>query len=180
MKRCFTSAPVRAARPRTDRSPEDRPVSADAPTSTRTPPVLTSAGRAWLQARYDRITDRLDRIGEELGNERSHQLVVEQQQLLEQVEALGHVLREAVAPGDLRDDPSIVEVGDEVEVEFPDGSTEAFRIVHPVEAGMDEHRTSMDAPLAAAVLGHRPGDRVTVTAPAGVYSCTIVRRDRLE
>ncbi|MEX1165180.1 MAG: GreA/GreB family elongation factor, partial [Nitriliruptor sp.] len=119
-------------------------------------------------------------IDDELGNERDQQLVTEHQQLAEQVEALRHVLRDAVSPSDVRDDPSIVEVGDEVEVRFPDDSTESFLIVHPVEAGLDEHRTSMDAPLAAAVLGARPGDRVTVSSPAGTYHCTIVRRDRLE
>lgn len=147
--------------------------------TTSAPPVLTADGRAWLQARHDRITARLAQIEDELGNERTGQLVNEHQQLAEQVEALGRVLRSAVAPGDVSDDPTIVEVGDEVEVEFPDGSTETFLIVHPVEAGMDEHRTSMDAPLAAAVLGRRPGERVTVTSPAGVYSCTLLRRARL-
>jgi transcription elongation factor GreA len=148
-------------------------------TSTAAPTVLTAEGRAWLQARLDRITDRLGRIVEELGNERTDQLIAEHQQLLEQVEALTHVLRVAVPPSAVRDDPSIVEVGDEVEVEFPDGSRESFLIVHPVEAGMDERRTAMDAPLAAAVLGSRPGDRVTVTAPSGVYHATVVRRDRI-
>jgi transcription elongation factor GreA len=161
--------------------PEGSLVAADSPTtSTSTPPILTAEGRAWLQARHDRITSRLARIEDELGNERSQQLVFEQQQLVEQVEALTHVLRDAVAPRELSDDPSIVEVGDEVEVEFPDGSTETFLIVHPVEAGLDERRTSMDAPLAAAVLGRRPGDRVSVTSPAGVYSCTLLRRSRLD
>ncbi len=154
-------------------------MSADA-TATRNPPVLTAEGRAWLQARHDRITDRLAQIDDELGNERTQQLVAEHQQLVEQVEALRHVLRDAVSPSEVRDDPSIVEVGDEVEVRFPDDSTETFLIVHPVEAGLDERRTSMDAPLAAAVLGARPGDRVTVSSPAGVYHCTIIRRDRLE
>ena len=148
------------------------------PTSTR--PILTRAGRTWLQARHDRITARLADIEVELHNERTDQLVAEHQRLVEQVEALTQVLRNAVAPADVRDDPSIVEVGDEIEVRFPDGDVESFLIVHPVEAGMDEHRTSMDAPLAAAVLGCHPGDRVTVTSPAGVYHCTIERRTRLE
>jgi transcription elongation factor GreA len=148
------------------------------PTSTR--PILTAAGRTWLQARHDRITARLAAIENELHSERTDQLVAEHQRLVEQVEALTQVLRNAVSPADVRDDPSIVEVGDEVEVRFPDGDTETFLIVHPVEAGMDEHRTSMDAPLAAAVLGRRPGDRVTVTSPAGVYHCTIERRTRLD
>jgi transcription elongation factor GreA len=149
-----------------------------APTRTA-PMVLTAEGRAWLQARLDRITTRLAQIVDELGNERTDQLIAEHHQLVEQVDALAAALRDAVSPADVRDDPTIVEVGDEVEVEFPDGSREAFLIVHPVEAGMDEHRTSMEAPLAAAVLGHRPGDRVTVASPAGVYHCTIVARERL-
>jgi transcription elongation factor GreA len=147
--------------------------------STITPPILTADGRAWLQARHDRITTRLAAIEDELHGERTDQLVAEHQRLAEQVEALTRVLRNAVSPSEVRDDPSIVEVGDEVEVRFPDGETESFLIVHPVEAGMDEHRTSMDAPLAAAVLGRRPGDRVTVTSPAGVYHCTIERRTRI-
>ncbi len=154
-------------------------MSADVSTSTSNPPILTRDGRAWLQARYDRIATRLEQIEDELRNERDHQLVAEQHQLAEQAEALGRVLKHAVAPGDLSDDPTIVEVGDEVEVEFPDGSRERFLIVHPVEAGLDENRVSMEAPLAAAVLGQRAGDRVTVTSPAGVYSCTIVGRSRL-
>ena len=143
------------------------------------PTVLTADGRAWIQARLDRASERLDRVDDELANERTDELIGERQQLIEQIEDLTALLHAAVAPADVIDDPTIVEIGDEVEVEFPDGSREAFLIVHPVEAGMDEHRTSSDAPLASAVLGARPGDRVTVNSPAGVYSCTIVRRDRI-
>jgi transcription elongation factor GreA len=148
-------------------------------TTTRRPVVLTAAGRDWLQARLDRAAERLDRVEEELATERTDELIAERTQLTEQTDELTLLLREAVAPADVIDDPTIVEIGDEVEVEFPDGSREAFLIVHPVEAGMDEQRTSAEAPLAQAVLGHRPGDRVTVTSPAGVYSCTVVGRERL-
>jgi transcription elongation factor GreA len=150
-----------------------------AQTTTRRPVVLTAAGREWLQARLDRAAERLDRVEEELATERTDELIAERTQLTEQTDELTLLLREAVAPADVIDDPTIVEIGDEVEVEFPDGSREAFLIVHPVEAGMDEQRTSAEAPLAHAVLGHRPGDRVTVTSPAGVYSCTVVGRERL-
>ena len=151
-----------------------------AETRTTIPPtVLTTGGRAWIQARLDRAAERLDRVDDELANERTDELISERHQLTEQIDELTAILRDAVAPADVVDDPTIVEIGDEVEVEFPDGSRESFLIVHPVEAGMDEHRTSSDAPLASAVLGARPGDRVTVSSPAGVYSCTIVRRDRI-
>jgi transcription elongation factor GreA len=147
--------------------------------TARRPVVLTAAGRSWLQARLERASERLERVERELATERTDALIEERNQLGEQIDELSGLLREAVSPGDIVDDPTIVEIGDEVEVEFPDGSREAFLIVHPVEAGMDEQRTSAEAPLAQAVLGHRAGDRVTVTSPAGVYSCTIVGRDRL-
>jgi transcription elongation factor GreA len=142
-------------------------------------PVLTAAGRAWLEARLQRATERLERVNDELANERTEELVNERTHLSEQIDELSVLLRDAVAPGQVADDPTIVEIGDEVEVEFDDGERETFLIVHPIEAGMDEHRTSSDAPLAQAVLGHRPGDRVTVASPAGAYECLLVRRERI-
>lgn len=142
-------------------------------------PVLTAPGRAWVMGRLERAQERLDHIADELLNERTDQLIVERRQLREQVEELTQLLRVAVAPNDVADDPSIVELGDEVTVEFADGEREVFLIVHPVEAGMDEHRTASDAPLAQAVLGRRAGDRITVDSPAGGYDLTIIARDRI-
>ena len=146
---------------------------------TDLPLVLTSDGRRWLDARRQRATERLERVNADLEADRTEGLLDEQRQLIEQIDELTSALRGAVAPGDVTDDPSIVELGDEVEVAFPDGFTETFLVVHPLEAGMDEHRTSADSPLARAVLGHRVGDRVTVAAPAGIYSCTLTGRRRL-
>ena len=148
--------------------------------ATTTPaPVLTAEGRAWLDARLARVSERLEHIAAELEGERTADLVAERQQLTDQRDELANLLRVAVAPGDVVDDPTIVELGDEVAVAFPDGSREAFLVVHPAEAGMDDHRTSSEAPLAQAVLGHRVGDRVTVCSPAGVYSATIISRTRI-
>ncbi len=150
----------------------------DAATHGR-PVVLTTAGRAWIEARRDRAVERRRRVDDELAAERTDELISERRQLDDQIQELTALLRDAVAPGDVIDDPSVVEIGDEVEIEFPDGERETFLIVHPVEAGMDDHRTSSDAPVARAVLGHRPGDRVTVTTPSGSYECTIIGRERI-
>ena len=147
--------------------------------SVRPPVVLTSAGRAWLQDRLDRGRERIRHLDADLAAERTEELVTTRAQLHGQLEELEVVLRDAVAPGDIVDDPSIVELGDEVEVAFEDGEHESFLVVHPLEAGLDEHRTSSDAPLARAVLGRRVGDEVTVDSPAGAYRCTILRRDRI-
>ena len=147
-----------------------------APTS----PVLTSAGRAWLQARLERSRERLERVEGELATERDEELLEERRQLTTQITELEELLADAVAPGELTDDPTIVEIGDEVEIEYPDGSRESFLVVHPVEAGLDEHRTSAESPLARAVLGHRPGDRVTVRTPVREFDCNIIRRERID
>ena len=147
--------------------------------STTRPVVLTTEGRTWLEGRLSRVTAHLEQVSDDLASERTDELLREQAQLSEQRDQLAQLLRDAVSPGEIIDDPELVELGDEVEVEFPDNSQETFLIVHPAEAGLDEHRTSADSPLAAAVLGSRPGERVTVTSPAGVYSCTIVERRRL-
>lgn len=144
-----------------------------------TPVVLTADGQAWLEARLARARERLAHIEDELTTERSEDLISERQHVREQIEELVPLLRNAVTPDEVRDDPTIVELGDEVEVEFDDGERETFLIVHPVEAGMDERRTASDAPVARAVLGRREGDRITVTSPAGVYQGTIVGRHRI-
>lgn len=153
-------------------------MAADQPTP-RPPVVLTRDGRAWIEDRLERIRQRLVDIDEDLAAERTEELVTNRERLREQLEELEVILRDAVTPADVIDDPTIVELGDEVEVEFDDGERESFLVVHPVEAGLDEHRTASDAPLAQAVLGARPGDTVTVQSPAGEYTCKIVRRDRI-
>lgn len=148
-------------------------------TAVRGPVVLTSEGRTWVEQRVARGYERLARMDADLAAERTEELVTAREQLREKLDELEVVLRDALSPADVTDDPSIVELGDEVEVQFADGERESFLVVHPFEAGMDEHRTSSDSPLAQAVLGHRPGDTVTVRSPAGDYDCTIVRRDRI-
>jgi transcription elongation factor GreA len=151
-------------------------------TSSPTPPrslVLTGEGRRWLQERLARAEHRLERIEADLAAERTEELLADQQVVHEQVDELRAVLDRAVAPGEIDDDPSIVELGDEVDIRFEDGEVETFLFVHPLEAPMDEHRTSSDSPLARAVLGHRIGDEVSVTSPGGAYTCTIVERRRL-
>ena len=143
-------------------------------------PILTAAGRRWTEDRLARVEQRLARLDADLASERTDALLDERRHTEAQAEDLRTLLRVAVSPSDVAEDPAVIEIGDEVEVEFDDGERETFLIVHPVEAPMDDHRTSFDAPLARAVLGHRPGDQVTVASPAGPYRCVVVSRSRLD
>jgi transcription elongation factor GreA len=73
----------------------------------------------------------------------------------------------------------VVELGDEVTVEFTAGETERFLLTDPVEAPLDQLRISVESPLAQALLGRRVGEQVEVQAPAGPYRCRILATRRI-
>lgn len=83
-----------------------------------------------------------------------------------------------VPPADVRDDPCIVETGDEVVVEYDAGGVQRHAIVESVAAALGDARVSVTSPLGQALLGRSSGDAVTVDAPAGQYRCVIRRRPR--
>jgi transcription elongation factor GreA len=160
------------------------------------PVVLTEQGQAWLRARMSERIDELASVAmrlsahvEELAKdpgaallEEPDHVVADRERYVELVADLGELtsaVREAVSVADVAEDPSIVELGDEVVVELPDGTEQCRCIVHPLEAPMAVDRVSVTSPLARAVLGRRPGDRVSVVEPSGVYGVRIVSRRRL-
>jgi transcription elongation factor GreA len=161
------------------------------------PVILTEQGQAWLRARMSDHIDQLAAVATRLsehveavakaGDDVTEQpdppdVAADRERYVELVQQLGRLtsaLREAVSVADVEEDPSIVELGDEVEVELPDGTLRSCCIVHPLEAPMAVERISVASPLARAVLGRRPGERTTVAEPAGVYGVRVVSRRRL-
>lgn len=147
---------------------------------TPTPTVLSAAGRRDLQERLDRTLEALARLAERMSaGERGAEEMAEHRQLLAQVEELTAVLHAAADIDSVEEDPSIVELGDQVDVQMPDGEVDTWALVHAVEANHASGRMSVTSPLGRALLGARPGDTVTVQAPAGSYDCTIRARRRL-
>ena len=77
---------------------------------------------------------------------------------------------------DLLVDDKTVRLGSVVKIQTPK-ETFKVRLVHPVEAHLDDERISAESPLGQAILGNKKGDRVTVIAPSGNWSalrfCTI-------
>ena len=67
----------------------------------------------------------------------------------------------------------MVKVGSRVRVRDRDGEEE-YTIVGGDEADFALHRISPESPLAAALLGHTPGERVRVRAPGGLRAVTIL------
>ena len=67
-----------------------------------------------------------------------------------------------------------VGIGSKVVIKGGDGE-ETFTIVGSAEAAPREGRISNESPVGAALMGHRKGDKVTVEAPAGSVTYTVLR-----
>lgn len=88
------------------------------------------------------------------------------------IQALSALIKNAVLI-DENASTSFVGIGSTVEVESQDGK-ETFRIVGSAEANPPEGRISNESPVGRALLGHRKGDKVQVTVPAGSWTYKIV------
>jgi transcription elongation factor GreA len=55
------------------------------------------------------------------------------------------------------------------------GTTHTWTIVGPTEANIAEGKLSSESPVAQALLGHAPGDTVSVETPRGTRSYRIVK-----
>ena len=66
-----------------------------------------------------------------------------------------------------------VQIGSTVEVESEDGR-EKYTIVGSAEAKPSEGRISNESPVGRALLGHKKGDKVVVSVPAGAFTYKIV------
>jgi transcription elongation GreA/GreB family factor len=94
---------------------------------------------------------------------------------------LTRVLSQARTTNELPpEDPGVVELGDEVMVEFAAGDSERYLVVDPIEAPLDDLRISVESPLAQALIGRRVGEQVEVDAPAGRYRCRILTTGRYQ
>lgn len=139
--------------------------------------VLTADGRRRLEDRLLLATESLRDMAEQL-SERDGIPTDDYRRTLAQVEELRDLLARARPPAEVADDPRIVEIGDEVVIEYDDGDTERRVVVDPVEATLGDDRVSAASPLGQALVGRGVGDDVTVEAPAGQYHCVIRERRR--
>jgi hypothetical protein len=92
---------------------------------------------------------------------------------------LTRILQRAITSDQLPpENPGVVELGDEVAVEFANGYTQRFQVVNPIEAPLDDLNISVESPLGQALVGRRVGDQVEVDAPDGRFRCRILTTAR--
>ena len=142
--------------------------------------ALTAAGKRHLLQRLERTRSEVADLDALIkAGDATEDHVTLRRLLDEHVGALSRVLDQARDIASVDEDPSIVEVGDEVDVAFEDGEIATYALVHSAEVSVGENRISPASPMGQALLGRRVGDRVDVEAPAGAYTCAVVARRRL-
>ena len=67
----------------------------------------------------------------------------------------------------------LVEVGSKVTVEA-DGHKEQYVIVGSAEAAPSDGKISNESPVGRALMGHRPGETVKMSVPAGTIEMKIL------
>ena len=144
--------------------------------------VLTPDGKQRLAARAARLaTELIPRVAHYYLDDPDHEgwASVEYGRAVTELARLTRILQRAITTDQLPpENPCIVELGDEVEVEFANGYTHRFLVVNPIEAPLDDLRISVESPLAQALVGRRVGAQVEVEAPDGRYQCRIVTTGR--
>ena len=149
------------------------------PVVTGEPVVLTAVGRRRLEARLTADRRRLAELEQQLdAAEDNDESLAERMRLQARIVRLQGALVQSVTVDAVAEDPDIIELGDEVEVEFDDGDRLHIVLVHPVEANAEQGHVSVDAPLAQALLGSHIGDDVSVDAPMGSYRVRVLDRRR--
>ncbi|WP_062278615.1 transcription elongation factor GreA [Flexilinea flocculi] len=76
---------------------------------------------------------------------------------------------------DSSESSEIIEVGSKIEIS-EEGSdiVESYIIVGAPEANPEENKISNESPIGKAVIGHKKGDIVQVSAPIGSYNIKII------
>ncbi len=143
-------------------------------------PVLTADGRRLLEERVRHLREEvLGRLRPLLVEwERDERDVAEFERTQAELDRLEGVLAEAGKVG--RDGDAFdgrIGLGSLVRVEMPDGEVAQVRLVHPIEAFLDDERISVTSPLARALLDARSGHTVWVEAPTGPWPCKVVAVD---
>jgi len=144
--------------------------------------VLTPEGQRELAVRAARLaTELIPRVAHYYLDEPDQDgwASVEYGQAVTELALLTRILQRASTTDELPPEkPGIVELGDEVVVEFVNGYTQRFLVVDPIEAPLDDLRISVESPLAQALVGRRVGAQVEVDAPDGRFQCRIVATGR--
>ncbi|MCL2389217.1 MAG: transcription elongation factor GreA [Elusimicrobia bacterium] len=149
---------------------------------------LTREGRQKLIDEYQKLQKRKPEITEEIARAREHGDLRENAEYHAAKEALTHVMRRLAEIDSKLSRAKIIEdtdidtgkvfIGVTVTIKDEDGDDYTYTIVDVEEANPAEMKISVGSPLAAGLLGHKEGDKVTVELPAGKAKFKITKITR--
>ena len=66
-------------------------------------------------------------------------------------------------------------MGDKITIkELPDGQTESYTLVSPIESDPLEKKLSIKSPIGQSLLGHKKNDTVSIEIPSGKIHVKII------
>lgn len=96
----------------------------------------------------------------------------------DRINEIHHLLIAGPGTGSTRSDSGVLAEGSTVTLRFPDGDEETFYATAVLDAapeGTNAELLGLESPLAKAIAGHRAGDTITWTTPAGPQQANLVR-----
>jgi transcription elongation factor GreA len=153
-------------------------------TKIQRPAPLTDAGRARLREELDQLrTVREPEIAKLMHDARDQASAWEEgdfmalQEDLARVQGRIHELERSLAAERVEAAPhaaGVVAIGSRVTTQDNAGREHTFVLVSPVEADAARGHISAASPIGAALVGRRAGESVSVKAPAGVRTFTVL------
>jgi len=136
------------------------------------PNYVTPAGRAWLESKAAELAARRAALLTEKRADEPRALQLSQTELdLAYYEAQ---LKRSILVDSRGSDAKDVRFGAVVEVKEEDGNTREFRIVGEDEADAETGRLNWASPLAGALLGAVPGQKVVMPRKSGAIKLEII------
>ena len=91
------------------------------------------------------------------------------------IQELKMVLRDVIIINENQINTDTVEIGARVTIQEGREPEETFQVVGPQEADPRKGRISHDSPIGQALLGHKPGETISVSTPGGEINLKILR-----
>jgi len=113
-------------------------------------------------------------FGELMDNSEYEEAKSEQAYVEGRILELQRLLQNATVVARSEGPPDQVRLGSRVKLKDKSGKKMEYTIVGPIEADPANHRISYQSPVGQALLGHGKNQKVTVAAPSGIVSYTIV------
>ncbi|MGH3959740.1 GreA/GreB family elongation factor [Mycobacterium sp.] len=139
---------------------------------------LSDKTRERIAAELAQLRERRDRLETEVKNDRGavsdHADAAEAIQRADELagldERIGELDRLMLTGRSPSSGGDTLPDGTEVKVRFADGAVVTMQVISVVEEtpiGQDTETLTVGSPLGLALVGHKPGDKVTYTTPAG-------------